>query len=237
MTSGNVVRGLAGAAVALVIGLALGGLGPRAEIRGLKKQLAGTQECETRGVGRELASAFSGKPWEAALDKDEVAALDRVRADDHADDGDEDDPEEGGMTVEWTIGDDGEFDPEDLEQGMQMAKDAMSLRQAQARAALDEQAQPSDEQWDAIDDAMNNMNADLNDLAQEFVDTLVDGEEPSRRDAMIFAADTLDVILEADDSIFGALDSDQRSAVEDEAIDPLAHIDPELLNIFLELDR
>ena len=45
------------------------------------------------------------------------------------------------------------------------------------------------------------------------------------------------MLLEADDRIYGALDDDQRASVEDEAIDPMAHIDPGLLDIFMELDQ
>ena len=48
---------------------------------------------------------------------------------------------------------------------------------------------------------------------------------------------TLDVILEADDRIYGALDEDQRAAVDEQAIDPLSHLDESLLDIFMELDR
>src|SRR5688572_1367528 len=58
---------LLGAAVALVIGLAVGGLGPRSEARGLREQLAVARdrECE-REVGREIATVFQGRPWEPA---------------------------------------------------------------------------------------------------------------------------------------------------------------------------
>jgi hypothetical protein len=228
---------LASAAVAMVVGLALGGLAPRSEIRSLKSQVEDLQDkdCGTRGVGREIASAFQGEPWKAALDEDEAAALDRAR--DGQNKAEEPEEEKDGLNFEWKIGDDGEVDPEDLEQGLQMAKDAMAMREAQARAALDEQVQPSDEQWDDIDAALDTMNDDLNALARGFVDSIADGQEPSRREAMMFASDTLDVLLDADDQIWNTLDADQRAAVEDEAIDPMAHIDPALIDIFMELDQ
>ena len=104
-------------------------------------------------------------------------------------------------------------------------------------AALDEQADLSDEQWDEIDDALDVMNDELRGLAEEFAGSIQDGQEPSRREAMLYAADTLDVLLSADDAIYGSLSDEQRANVEDEAIDPMAHIDPGLLDVFMELDR
>lgn len=227
------LRVLVVGAVALVVGLGLGGLAPRAELRSLRDQVEKLEEqggkCEGRGIGRELASAFQGRPMEAALEEDEVEAIERAR--DH-----EAEPEDG-VHVKFDVGDGEEVTPEDVEQGLKMAKDAMALRRTQARAALGEQVDPSDAQWDTIDAAVDKMNADLDALARGFVSTLTEGQEPSRRDAMIFAADTLDVLLEADDAIWGSLSEDQRAAAEDEAIDPMAYIDPELLDVFLELDR
>ena len=54
---------------------------------------------------------------------------------------------------------------------------------------------------------------------------------------MVFASDTLDVLLRADEAIWGSLSEDQRAAADEEAIDPMSHIDPELLDIFMELER
>lgn len=118
-----------------------------------------------------------------------------------------------------------------------MMRDAMSLRQTQARAALDEEASPSDEQWDAIDGAIQDMNVNLQALAGELVDTLGSGEEPSRREAMLFAADTLDVMLEADDRLYESLTAEQRESMDEDVLDPFAHIDPGVIDIFMELDR
>lgn len=232
---GGAVRALVAGAVGLVVGLALGGLAPRAEIRSLNDKVEALEDgsnCKSRGVGRELASAFQGRPMRAALDADEADAIDRAQED-------EADVEEGGedgVRFEFNVGE-GEEQSQDPEQAIQLAKDAMELRRSQARAALDEQVRPSDEQWDAIDAAVEKMNGDLRSLAGEFTSTLQDGQEPTRREAMIFASDTLDVLLDADDAIWDTLSDDQRAAVEDEAIDPLAHVDPALLDLFLELDR
>ena len=36
---------------------------------------------------------------------------------------------------------------------------------------------------------------------------------------------------------YGMMDADQRGATEAEAMDPMAYMDPDLLDLFLELDR
>jgi len=214
------------------LGLVLGGVGPRAEVRALKAQLEEAETCESSGIGRQLASAFQGRPWqgrgeEKAADLEErapeVAAVETT-------------PAPAPLRVEFGTDDDPPR-PEDIEEGMEMMRDAMSLRQTQARAALDEEASPSDEQWDAIDGAIQDMNVNLQALAGELVDTLGSGEEPSRREAMLFAADTLDVMLEADDRLYESLTAEQRESMDEDVLDPFAHIDPGVIDIFMELDR
>ncbi len=233
---GAAVRAMVAAAIGLVVGLALGGLAPRAQLRALQAQVAELEDqprCEGSGIGREIASAFRGRPLEAALEEDEVAAIEQARREEAGPP-----PDEEGVHFEFNVGEGEEPpSPEDVREGLQMAKDAMAMRQAQARAALDEQARPTEEQWREIDAAIDRMNDDLKALADDFVAGFADGREPTRRDAMIFAADTLDVLIEADDAIWGTLSEDQRAAVDEEAIDPLSHVDPELLDAFLELDR
>lgn len=121
------------------------------------------------------------------------------------------------------------------DEALSAARDAMALRQRQAWAALEEQARPNREQMADIESALDDMNAELRLLAEDFVARIRDGE-PSRRDAMLFAADTLDVLLEADERLFSALDEDQRAALQEETLDPMSYVDPGLLDVFLELE-
>ncbi len=221
---------------ALAVGLVLGGLGPRAELRSLKAQLDGKPaKCERSGIGRQIASAFRGRPWEANLEDDELEPEDEEPEEEPTEAAD---PPEAGVQFNFGNGEDGEPpDREDIEEGMDMMRDAMQLRKTQARAALDEAAAPTDQQWDDIDGAIADMNEDLMSLAEEFVDTIGAGEEPSRREAMLFASETLDVMLEADDRLYESLTPDQIETIDQEVIDPFAHIDPELIDVFMELDQ
>ena len=113
----------------------------------------------------------------------------------------------------------------------------MSLRTVQAREAIEQDLQPSDEQWDQIDNAVDRMNDDLAALSDGFAAQMVEGENPSRRDAMIFAADTLDVLIEADDAIWSTLTPEQQETAQEEAIDPLSHIDSTVVEPFLALEQ
>ena len=167
------------AAVALVCGLALGGLAPRSEIRGLRGQLAeqGDRGERRRDVGRELATVFRGRPWEGDEGGEgaPAAAVAETPTAPPPPDGESDEV----------------FDaPDEVpEEGLDAMRDAMELRSTQARAALAQQAEASDEQMVEIDAVVAAMNADLHDLAAEAVVKFREsGGEPDRHDLMVFAA-------------------------------------------------
>ena len=66
----SLVRLLVAGTVGLVVGLALAGLAPRSELRSLQAEvdeLSKEQKCSNSGIGRDIASAFRGRPMEAAL--------------------------------------------------------------------------------------------------------------------------------------------------------------------------
>jgi len=228
---GSPIRFVAVGVVALLVGVVLGGLGPRAKLRALEGDGVAAEKCERSSVGRQLASAFRGRPWEARGDREPEA---RVEPEPAAEPTPEPDAPVEPFRLE--IGDEAPA-PEDVEEGMEMMRDAMRLRQSQARAALEEDFDPTDAQWDQIDATIDDMNANLQDLAGELVDTLGAGEEPTRREALLFAADTLDVMIEADDRLYETFTPEQRESMDEDAIDPFAHIDPGIVDIFMELDQ
>ena len=129
---------------------------------------------------------------------------------------------------------------DDLNEGfsdeqLDIARTALELRRAQARAALMEAANPGERQMEAIDDAVHIMNATLMDMADEMVELLESGEEPTRREAMEFAADALDTMLLAEDGMRAALDPDQLDLVDDAALDPFSYVSPDLVELFAGL--
>jgi hypothetical protein len=231
-------------AAGVVIGLVVSGLGPRAEVRALTVQLDACEAkpCSPEDLGSDLARMFSRQPFLApetasapSQDLDPTssedrskrpgplrAALQRRR-----------DARTGMGSDGETTGDDASFGPESRE----AMQDVMELRRIQTRAALIEDADPDDQQLAAIDEAVGDMNDELYGIAEELAERVQAEAQPSRREAMEFAADTLDVLLTAEDRIVDSLDDDQLGALDEGAHDPFSWVDPGLLDVFAELGR
>jgi len=112
---------------------------------------------------------------------------------------------------------------------------AIAMRRAQARAALIEDVDPTDEQLAALDDAMETMSGELNVLAQDFVKHYQEKGEPSRRDMLVFAAEAMDVLIDAEDQMASILTEEQREMASPEAIDPLSWLDPSIAGTLSQL--
>lgn len=222
------------AAIALVVGLVLGGLLPRAEVRALEQEVASLEDrpCTSPGVGRDLAGLFRGQPplVEELPPRPEAEPSKEAQGGFHVEVGGSGEPADPGL------GGDVPMSPEDREEALAAVQEAMELRRVQARAALIEDADPSDEQLASFDAAMATMNEELTGLAEGFVAQYQDGREPTRRDMMAFAADTLDVMITAEDQITSVLDADQLAAADPEAYDPFSHVDPGVVDVLWELD-
>jgi hypothetical protein len=221
-----------------------GGMPLRASLADVRAELdaAQTQTCASSNVGQEIASVLQGRPWEAGIDTpspfgvnadDIVASAEDGFAGDNLDDAEAED----GVNWEFNFGDEGfDKEPENMEEAMAMAREAMDMRSAQAWAALDEQADLSDEQSAAFNEAVDQLNAELMNAATELVDTVQSGEEPTRREGLVFADNLLGAILEADDAIYNTLSDEQRGEVDGEVLDPLAYVDSSIVDKLMELD-
>ena len=62
-----------------------------------------------------------------------------------------------------------------------------------------------------------------------------EGREPTRRDAMEFAADALDAMLVAEDAMRSSLDAEQLADLPDGALDPFSYVAPELVDVLTRL--
>jgi len=221
-----------------------GGIPLRASLADVRAELdaAQTQTCTNSNVGQEIASVLQGRPWEAGIDApspfdvDDVHVVGSADGDLTGDALDDEEPKDG-VNWEFNFGDDGfDKEPENMEEAMAMAREAMDMRSAQAWAALDEQADLTDEQSEAFNDAVDQLNAELMNAATELVDTVQSGEEPTRREGLVFADNLLGAILEADDSIYNTLTEEQRGSVDGEVLDPLAYVDSSVVDKLMELD-
>lgn len=213
------------AAVALILGLVLGGLGPRGRVRDLEQRVTELRRTQSRDVGRRIF----GEVFAPRVD----APPDAPPAEPEPDAAEPDpspapDPSPGAERPRVRGPDVAEA---------QRMKDGLDLRRAQAAAALREQAEATDEQMDEVDRIVADMNADLTSLAEEFVASVNAGEEPTRRDMMSFAADTLDVLMATEDALTGVLDPAQLEQLDDKALDPTAYVDGTIVDVLSQLDR
>ena len=221
------------AALSLLVGLVLGGLGPRSEVRHLQKQLEEQPDgpCVST-VGADLAALMGGRnrgqqaPQRSPLgDREpaELAEMNPEAAELVESMSDEQERMEEGVREELSSG--------IGEEEQELARTALELRRAQARAALVEDARPDETQMEAIDTAVKDMNDSLLELADEMAEILESGEEPTRRDAMAFAADALDTMLVAEDEMRSALDADQIEQLDEGALDPFSYVGPEIIDV------
>jgi hypothetical protein len=226
------------AAIALVVGLVLGTVPFQGRLSSMQTALdnAKAQECKPR-VGQELATMFAGgrlsgmgQDGEPSPPAEAGEEMDADRETTSEDAGSRRRGFQiGGEDIEWT---------DDEERNMGLAKEALELRRTQARAALMEDAAPDEDQLAFMDEALDQMNRELEVLAEDLIAEVNEsGGEPSRRDMMGFAADALDIFITAEDAITDSLDDDQLASVEDGSLDPFSYVDPELIDLFAELDR
>ncbi len=228
-----------GISLALMAGVLIGVLSQRPEVHDaqLRIEELEARDCSSsRGIGRGLAAAMQGRPG-GMLEFDEDEELDEP------DEGGEDaaaeeEGEDGGVEFEIDFGGGDEppeeWDEEDVRRELDALVTAQDLRRTQARAALIEQADPTDDQLETFDQTMEVMNDDLMGLTEELVEQLESGEEITRHDMMTYAADLLDVMIEADENVAGVVG--EGVDIDDEAYDPFSYIDPDIISTLGELD-
>lgn len=204
------------AAVALVLGILLGGVPTRGDVRRLESEVAELEERDCRPMlGTGLLGALRPAAVPPGVDPEPVAPS-----------GDTDE-----AAAPEVAAPDEELDEESIE----TVRATLDVRRAQARAALLEQANPTEEQLESFDAAVADMNAELRSVAEDLLARVheLDGVPP-RRELMLYAADGLDAVIEADARIQETLGG---VAVDDEAVDPLSHLDPSLVDLLAELDE
>ncbi|MBX2802878.1 MAG: hypothetical protein KTR31_34670 [Myxococcales bacterium] len=225
------------AAVALVVGLALGGMAPRGESRALRAQVAELQarEC-SRGpgvIGTQVANALRRAPSEAPSSGDARTKVvmpppEEPEPEEPAENTDDDD---------FVYFEDGNYEEQPDDSDLNRMIDAMEMRRRQARQALREQADPTEEQEAEIDAIFDDMNSELATLAGDFVQVFQEagGAEPDRRESMLFARDAIDVLIGTEDALYDVLDPDQAQGMSPEASDPMSYIDGEVVRALREI--
>ena len=225
------------AGVSLVVGLAIGGVGPRAEVRALRTRLDAMQEvdCGPSDLPAELAGVLQGRPWQDERSPSPApdAPVAPAPAPAPAPELGDDDPVVLGEEVEemapTAAGQEGMADELDA------AREAIGIRNRQAWRALDEQAAPTPAQRERIRRAVDDMNDELVAVAEELVGSVQGGQGPGRRDMMVFAADALEVMIATEDTIYDTLSPEQRAQVDEEVLDPTSYLDASVIDVLQDI--
>lgn len=225
------------AAATFLLGLVVGGIGPRGEVADLQQEVFRLEREASRGgnAGRELAALITKGLENRAPGQDGITIA-PVRPPDATDDGGP--PPDQHVGTREIPGEDAPPPPvaDEGPRTLEAARDALAVRRRQARAALLEDVDPTEDQEAEIDAAFDDMNVELEAIAREVVDIVNTQGEPSRRDMMRLGADTLDAMVVAEDRVLAVLDPGQRDAVRPEATDPASFVDPEIVDLLLDLD-
>ncbi len=233
------------AGVALVAGLVVGGMGPRAELRALQVRMDAMQEvdCGPNRLPAELAGVLQGRPWEDGASPAPTPRPRRNEPQPETEPASSTEPAPSGDGAEVVIvGEDGrerilsEEDRDEVVENLDMAREAIEIRNRQAWRALDEQVNPTPKQRARIETAVADMNAELVNVADALVQTVEGGEPPERRDMMVFAADALETMIATEDAIYNSLTPEQLLDVDDKVLDPTSYVDASVVDVLQSLE-
>lgn len=222
------------AAIAFVVGLAVGGFAPRADLRAVQVE---NEQLRERASGLSpgqritdllTGGGLSGGGWRDAP----VRPVAGVAPDELEVDAPTREPRAGGGARPASAGGSEEeagggamASPfEDLE----VAAEALELRRAQAREALVQATGADAEEMAVIDAAVDAMNDRLVAVAYDLAEAAAGGGDPDRRTMMIVASEALNALVDAEDamrSVFPEIDLDE------EVVNPAAFLDPAILDV------
>jgi hypothetical protein len=210
------------AALALLAGLFLGGLRPRAELRQAQRELAEAKEAAARG-GQTAALPLALGMGSLVAARDRARSVPRfLTPDGGAGDpaGTADSPT--GPRRRRSMFADGGAD------GFAAAKTAADVRAAQFRAAFVDEAHLSPERQSAVDRAINGMNEEFARAADEIAESLRTrpaGQKVRPREMADIGARLLDIYRRADDGFAASLDEQGKAARERTEFDLLTQVD------------
>jgi hypothetical protein len=214
------MRTVVAAAVALLLGLFVGGIGPRAELRQAQKDLAEAKENAARSrSSAALPLALGMGSLMAARDRAQEAPPNFVtpeapKADEHAEK-----PDGGARRRRSLLGDGGA-------QVFAAMKTAADVRAAQFRTSFVEEAGLTPEKEQSFQKIVDQMNQDFAKAADEIAENLRQkGEKVRPRDMADVGAKLLDIYRHADDAFSGSLDDDGRRAQARTQFDVLTQVD------------
>lgn len=228
------VKTIGVAAVALVLGFVLGGLGPSGKLRAAEDRIFELEKKVGRGdrAGTELARMIASGIRDSRGGSGLPSAPGAVLTDDT------DAPRAPGSPLGSPDDDTDVASVEERQTSIETLKEGLALRARLARQGLIDEAGVTDAQLERIDQVYDAMNDDLLELTRRVSQVMQEngGAEPRRRDLLAFGAEGLATLADAEAQVLATLDADQRADVSDEATDPSSFIAPEVIDVFRQLD-
>ena len=213
------------AVLALLVGVVVGGYQARSELADVTAELE-QQDCDESPVPAALVAGMLGA--RAARNQSNEQPL-ASRSPDEMDrtDTPKDDPSFEGASSPSVAFDISAEDGADLD----ALGDIMALRSEQARDVLIEKTDPTQAQLEELDVVIGDMNDALVQLATD-ISAQAQSGSATRSSALVLTADALNVIIDADNQIYGIFDADQLAGLDDEALDPFSYVDASVLDAF-----
>jgi hypothetical protein len=206
-------------AIALLAGLFFGGMGPRSELRQVKKDLAEAKEAAARarssaalplalGMGSLMAARDRAQSVPRFVTPDGGAAAEPARQ-----------RPDGGGRGRRLFGDGGA-------EAFAAMKTAADVRAAQFRTAFVDEAGLSPEKEQTFQGTIDKMNQEFAKAADEISETLkAKGRKVMPRDMADIGSKLLEIYRRADDSFTAGLDEDGRRARDRTQFDVLTQVD------------
>jgi hypothetical protein len=208
------------AAIALLAGLFFGGMGPRGELRQVRKELAEARENAARARSSAALPLALGMGSLMAA-RDRAQSVPRFVAPDGGAPAAASPPRERpeGGRARRLFGDGGV-------EAFAAAKSAADVRAAQFRTAFVDEAGLTPEKEQAFQGVIDKMNQEFAKAADEIAETLkAKGQKVRPRDMADIGAKLLEIYRRADDSFSAGLDDDGRAAQARTQFDVLTQVD------------
>lgn len=217
----------------VVVGFLLGGIGPRtelsereAEVASLTERLESTERSSgwrspVPGFDRILQAPDDGRPLPMAEDAP-VVVVEEEGTPVSAPMGDGGVPDAGGTgwRSRW-----GERSGDDRVDAFRRAASVQQVRRVQSRAALQQQADLSDEEMARVDDALDTMNAELLGYGEELLMLAMGDEPPAARDLLGITHDVTGILQRAQLDVETVLGPERAGAVDPSALEIWNHVD------------
>jgi len=222
------------AAVGLVIGFVMGGVGPKSELAAMQATLDRLQVELTMAQQSQPSSRPAlPVPGMRAMFENNTGEADRQRNETDPDRGDEPD-----LTV---IEDSGLIEqppePQDLVAEFDIAVSAQRLRAEQSRMALQEQADLTDDDMAEFDTIIFDMNERLSDYGDIMMDMALAGAEPDPEEMLGLTHDVTGVLYDAQSSLNDLVGDDSMADVDLSSQQVWNHVDLEVFRDAVEMNQ